>query len=729
MGQVSLSQQAAVSAPPAGRAAARTIGAARAAAAILGVAGLLSLLFAQQLVTGWIALGERANILRSDLNPIELLAIAVSAVWGVFALWAAAGLLGTQVASVRTYLNESRALARVPGALYAVLFLLVVGIGAAVIAQQVLTGWLALGERLNISRRDLNIAEWGTAVLAILWAAASLRTALGLARRESAAWRWAQWISLATIVVGLMLSLSGTMDMSRVLPAGGTLRDNPAGALDLVLPSLIVFFSALGAYRYLTIDEETSAYQHIRNRLAKSPGAGAIVGFIAIAAMFTLASDLFLEPRSLASILATNITRGIVAIGITFLMISGEFDLSVGSVFGAGALIFLLLMTEGLPLSALTGVPLVLVAIGALSLAKGRAVYYAVGVGAFVLAVLLAIATNTIVIMSVIPAALVALVFAAILGMINGVILIRTGIPSFIVTLGTLLAYRAILLVVVADGRILRYADYRLPPPNVYFDHRVLALGAIAIAVFALVIGLPSVLGGLRALRARIAGYAQDTGDFRFLAVVWTGVKLLATLALVAVVAFLFVQFGLNQLAQTTPVLEVSFFDLMNGRFDFVSRDVNLRIGVMWWLLLVLVFQFILTQTRYGNHVFAVGGNPGAARAQGINVNRVKVVNFMICSMLAAFAGIVSVARLANVDPLMGDGLELDVIAASVIGGALLTGGYGSIIGALLGVLIFGMLQTGLVLIGVDARAFSGVIGIIIIVAVVINTAVRRIRT
>jgi len=76
----------------------------------------------------------------------------------------------------------------------------------------------------------------------------------------------------------------------------------------------------------------------------------------------------------------------------------------------------------------------------------------------------------------------------------------------------------------------------------------------------------------------------------------------------------------------------------------------------------------------------------------------------------------------------MGNGLELEVIAASVIGGALLSGGYGSIIGAFLGVLIFGMLQTGLVLVGVDSRAFSGVIGVIIIVAVVINTAVRRAR-
>ena len=180
--------------------------------------------------------------------------------------------------------------------------------------------------------------------------------------------------------------------------------------------------------------------------------------------------------------------------------------------------------------------------------------------------------------------------------------------------------------------------------------------------------------------------------------------------------------------AGTETMFRVSFFEMMNGQFHFVPRDVNLRAGVMWWFILVVVFQFILTQTRYGNHVLAVGGNPGAALAQGINVNRIKVTNFVICSMLACFAGIINVGRLANVDPLMGNGLELEVIAASVIGGALLSGGYGSIVGAFLGVLIFGMLQTGLVLVGVDSRAFSGVIGVIIILAVVINTAVRKAR-
>jgi simple sugar transport system permease protein len=126
--------------------------------------------------------------------------------------------------------------------------------------------------------------------------------------------------------------------------------------------------------------------------------------------------------------------------------------------------------------------------------------------------------------------------------------------------------------------------------------------------------------------------------------------------------------------------------------------------------------------------VFATGGNPQAARAQGINVNRVKETNFMISGTLAAFAGIMEAARFSVVEPLRGTGYELDVIAATVIGGTLLTGGYGSIFGTVLGILIAFMLKTGLVLIGVQADWFRGVLGIIMIVAVVINTNIRRQR-
>jgi ribose/xylose/arabinose/galactoside ABC-type transport system permease subunit len=145
-------------------------------------------------------------------------------------------------------------------------------------------------------------------------------------------------------------------------------------------------------------------------------------------------------------------------------------------------------------------------------------------------------------------------------------------------------------------------------------------------------------------------------------------------------------------------------------------------------MLTVAIFWVVLGHTRYGNAVFATGGNQEAARAQGVNAQRVKVLNFVISGTLAAVGGIMEVGRFKVVEPLRGTGYELDAIAAVVIGGTLLTGGYGSVIGSVLGILIAFMLKTGTVLIGIKAEWFRGVLGIIMIAAVIINTNIRRQR-
>lgn len=699
---------------------------------LLVVCGIASLTVAEQILTGWLALGERANISRRDLNFIEIFVMIGTFIWGMLCIWTAYGLTSNKFVTMEAYFRDRHSRST-PGVLLTVALLIIIGGLSLFIAQQVATGWIALGDRINISRRDINFIEIAVIVLGLVWGGISLRTVYGLWMHDRRAWPWAQWVTLITALLGAGLLVSGLTDIQTVMPRGTNPLDNIPGIQQMTAPGLLLLLSSLVAYRFIVIETDTSAGVAIRNRLGAIPGAGAIVGFIVIAAFFAIASDLFLEPRSLSSILATNITRGIVAIGITFLMISGEFDLSVGSVYGAGALVFLLMMTEGVPVAALITVPALVIGVALLVFGRGGSPAFLVG-GLIAIGVGLAapFLTQDILITSVIPAMLIALAFAAILGFINGAILITTGIPSFIVTLGTMLMYRAILLVVVADGRILRYADYRLPPPFVEFDRGVLAVGAALLAIVLLLAGWQIIRGAWDTVRERVRlrpdQLADPFCDFRIFT---GGVRLvLAVVTVTAAVGLLgFAAVEQFQQRAIEPILQVSFFDLANARFDFMPSDVNLRIGVMWWMILVVVFQFVLTQTRYGNHVFAVGGNPGAARAQGINVSRVKIMNFMLCSMLAAVAGIINVARLANVDPLMGDGLELEVIAASVIGGALLTGGYGSIFGALLGVLIFGMLQTGLVLIGVDSRAFSGVIGLIIVIAVVINTAVKKVRS
>lgn len=657
---------------------------------LLVIVGIASLIIAEQVATGWLALGERANISRRNLNPIELIVIFGCVVWGLVALRTAWGFIRQPSLPNMTDYFEGRTTHIAPGVMVSIALLLVIGLISLVIGEQVLTGWLPLGERANISRHNLNSLEWFVVIAAGLWALANLRTAWGMFKRDRRAWAWSQWTVLITALIGMTLFLAGLMNIYRVIPRGGSLLDNLPGVQEITAPGLLIFLSSLAVYRFLTIHVDLTAGQSVRNRLAQTPGAGAIIGFIAILVGFTIATPLFFEPRALAGALSTNISNGIIAIGITLLMISGEFDLSVGSIYGASALVFVLAMTEGV-----LGLPP----------------------------------------LAAIPAALVSLAFAALLGFINGIIRIRTGIPSFIVTLGTLLAYRAIPLVIIPDGRIIRYADYRLPEPMIGLHPLVLAAGLALLALLIVLLAYATAPRLYRRLRERLANFRQDTSDFRDLMIVWLTLRLVFTV--VAAVALLYlIGVGIvSMIGQGSTLLDVSFFSLANGRVASlpfagpIDPSVNFRTGIFWWFLLVFVFQFILMNTPYGSYTFAVGGNPGAARAQGISANRIKVTNFMLSAGLAGVAGITYVARVGSVNANLGDGLELEVIAAAVIGGTLLEGGYGSIIGAFLGVLIFGMLQTGLVLVGMDPRVFFGVIGVIIIIAVVINRAVQRVRT
>ena len=405
-----------------------------------------------------------------------------------------------------------------------------------------------------------------------------------------------------------------------------------------------------------------------RSRLARSSEAGAAVGFLAVFIFFaTMAPDTFLSHASISSILNSQAVPGIVAIGITVLMISGEFDLSVGSVLGVSSLAFLY--------AAVSGIHILLAAF--LGLATG-----------------------------------------CFLGLVNGLIFVSTGIPSFIVTLGTMLVYRAISLTAVSGGRIIRYADYSRQDPILAVPASILTVAAIAL--FALVLWMSAGAIGVRLNRLHHAASPSDRlRSAASLVPLLIPAGLAATLSLAALYTL---AEGLN-----API-EIGFFSLLNGRPGGDLLPGNYRTAIVWWLALSLLFAVILTCTRYGNAVFATGGNADAARAQGIGISRVRILNFVLSGGLAALAGIIQVARLKSVDPLRGAGLELEVIAAVVIGGTLLTGGFGSVIGSAVGTALTGMLRTGLVLISVPTNAFRGAIGAIMIAAVIINTLVRRER-
>ena len=332
-----------------------------------------------------------------------------------------------------------------------------------------------------------------------------------------------------------------------------------------------------------TMKSQIGLWAQLRYRLANFPEGVALISFLIIFIFFSVAAPNFFSLIALSNILTFASITGIIVIGVAMLMISGEFDLSVGSTFAVASFVFALSLNAG---------------------------------------------------MNPILAALFALVVSAILGAINGLVLIWTGIPSFIITLGTLLAYR----------------------------------------------GIARAIGG-----GTLAAYKGEP---------------------------------------------LAIFTFLNSPLTFINNlsqpPSNFRVSIFWFIVIAVVAGLVLRRTRYGNWVYATGGNPGAALAQGVALNRVKVMNVVLAGFLAGVAGIIQFAHRTSVDPLRGFGLELIAVAACVIGGVQLSGGYGTIFGAVVGMLLLQMLEQGLVLMFVPVQVFQAVAGAILILAVISNTYLSK---
>ena len=313
-------------------------------------------------------------------------------------------------------------------------------------------------------------------------------------------------------------------------------------------------------------------------------GASVVVlSFALLFIFFGLAAPNFFSPLAISNIISFTGVIGIITVGAGMLMISGEFDLSVGSVLAVGGFVFALTLNAGLP---------------------------------------------------PIGAALAGVASGALLGLLNGVIVAWSGIPSFIATLGTMLAYR----------------------------------------------GIARVLGG---------------GDFAK----YTGPK-------------------------------TGLFELLNGPVAWLNSmftpAANFRMSIVWFMLIAVIVGVTLARTAFGNWIYAVGGNRDAARAQGVPVTRVKLISFMLVGMLAAFAGVVQFAERGSIDPLRGMGWELIAVVACVLGGIQLTGGSGTILGAVVGVFLLQMLEQGLVLMGISVQVFRAIVGFILILTVIFNSWLSR---
>jgi simple sugar transport system permease protein len=306
---------------------------------------------------------------------------------------------------------------------------------------------------------------------------------------------------------------------------------------------------------------------------------GAAVMFI-IFAFIAPSAGLFTSRIALAGLLSITAELGIVAMAVTVLMIAGHFDLSVGSVLGFSSFIVPYLMFN-----------------------YGYSVWLA---------------------------ALVALGVAVSIGLINGMLVVTTRIPSFIVTLGTLLIWRGVLLGISGGEPV------RVEQDSVLF---------------------------------KIFSYRIESGPFR-----------------------------------------------------------GYQVSVLWFLGVMVLLTFILLRTRFGNWIFASGGNERAARSMGVLADRVWLVLFVVTASAALLSGLIQVGRFGVVEATRGQTFELQAIAAAVIGGARLNGGYGSVVGAGLGALMIAMIQQGLVLSGIASYWLSIFVGGLIIVAVIVNQVLGRSR-
>ncbi|AWG03343.1 multiple monosaccharide ABC transporter permease [Trueperella pyogenes] len=292
------------------------------------------------------------------------------------------------------------------------------------------------------------------------------------------------------------------------------------------------------------------------------------------------------------------------------------------------------------------------------------------------------------------PAVLVGLAIGALIGCWQGFWVAYVGIPAFIVTLAGMLIFRGLAIVLVErtvsglPTGFVKIANGSVPNSFGFvgqLDVMTLAIGLMTIVALAVV----QFRG--RAVRAR-EGMAESMGVFLG--------RLILISALIGYLAYL-----LALSAGGTPIILVI-------------------IG-----FLVIVYTFIMNYTRFGRHVYAVGGNLKAAQLSGIRTKRVDFLVFVNMGLLSAFAGIVTTSRAGAAVATAGNTYELDAIAAAYIGGAAVSGGIGKVSGAIVGALVMGVINMGLSILSVDSAYQQAIKGLVVLFAVAFDLATQKRRS
>lgn len=290
-------------------------------------------------------------------------------------------------------------------------------------------------------------------------------------------------------------------------------------------------------------------------------------------------------------------------------------------------------------------------------------------------------------------AILAAIATGVVIGLTLGVIVTKLGVPSFVVTLAAFLAFQGVLLLLTGQGQVILITDPVIRAINTGDMPVSLgwALFAIAVASFAAV----QIVRNVR--RAR-RGVSHDPASMVALRV-----------GLVAVIA----GFGVY-------VLSVNRSLARGG----VVEGVPIVVPIV--LVLLVVLTFVLRRTRFGLHLYAVGGNAEAARRAGIAVDRVKITAFVLCSSLAALAGVIQASRSNSADPNLGANLLLYAVGGAVIGGTSLFGGRGRIIDAVFGGLVVAIIANGMASFTTQDSVRYVVTGLVLLVAATVDALARR---
>jgi D-xylose transport system permease protein len=367
-----------------------------------------------------------------------------------------------------------------------------------------------------------------------------------------------------------------------------------------------------------------------------------VLGLVIIFVLFGILDDTFVGERNFTNLLLQMSYIAAIAIGVVFVLLIGEIDLSVGFVSGLGGVVMTLLLRPDDP-----GWPWWL-------------------------------------------AILVALLCTTAIGFVQAIIITKAGVPSFVVTLAGFLVWSGVVLILTTRassvGTIRIQNEVAIGIANDFLaDFWGWVIGGATVAVFAIV---------------QLAGAAQRRAG------------------------------GLNTKPMLIIVLQVAGLALVTFlAVWYANKDRGVPKVVLILGILLAFWSFIAARTRFGRHVYAVGGSAEAARRAGIAVDRIRIAVFMISGLMAGVGGIMLASRLRSVATSAGGGnLLLLVIAAAVIGGTSLFGGIGRVSSALLGALVIASIQNGLDLLGLASGTKFVITGLVLLSAVLVDAYAKRRR-